>query len=428
MQDTILAAFRLAIYTCFTRQAGALQNLLDGLLTQDMAQSLPDLSLAAVHTRRWPSVYTAVQDGQIDQESLRQICGRFAPLPIADRLLLGGDASSIPRPCAATARDRTAQHVPNLPQARHPVVPGWQMSQLAVLPDPASSWVYVLDQARIASDTSPSAVLAAQLRAVVPTLAQRPVLVADRGYGSATFLRATSDVACDLLLRLPSNRVFYRPAPPRTGKRGRPRLDGARFVGRSPTTHGLPDQAWDAGDGTLRVRCWCRLHLKAVRDQEVCVIQVVRPHAQATQRDPRVSWFLWRGPAVPPLEHLVGWYRRRYGQEHGFRYAKQHLLWTAVRVRTPEQFVRWSQLVGLAQSQLVLARDLVTAQRLPWQSTTRSPTPQQVRRGMATLLAHLGSPAPPPQPRGKSPGRLPGSHPVRAQRYAVLSKAHSGAG
>ena len=35
-------------------------------------------------------------------------------------------------------------------------------------------------------------------------------------------------------------------------------------------------------------------------------------------------------------------YALRFGQEHGYRFDKQGLLWDEPRLRTPEQFERWS--------------------------------------------------------------------------------------
>src|SRR5207248_2271823 len=137
----------------------------------------------------------------------------------------------------------------------------------------------------------------------------RPLLTGDRYYANAPFLRATADLACAKLLRTKSRRVFYRPAPPHTGKPGAACKDGARF-------------------------------------------------------------------------------------------AKQALLWDQPRLRTPEQFERWTQIVAIVHDLLVLARPLIQAKRQPWERSSRPVTPQQLRRAMAPILATLGTPARPPQPRG----------------------------
>src|SRR5258708_31222495 len=82
----------------------------------------------------------------------REVLARYLPLPAdGERLWLGIDASSIQRPESKTARDRSVVYVPNLPQSSKPISYGWQFSAVVLFPQPASSWTYVLDQARIAS-------------------------------------------------------------------------------------------------------------------------------------------------------------------------------------------------------------------------------------------------------------------------------------
>jgi len=47
-------------------------------------------------------------------------------------------------------------------------------------------------------------------------------------------------------------------------------------------------------------------------------------------------------------------YAGRFSEEHGFRFLKQDLLWTAVHVCTPQQFERWSWLVAIVMIELYL--------------------------------------------------------------------------
>ncbi len=76
--------------------------------------------------------------------------------------------------------------------------------------------------------------------------------------------------------------------------------------------------------------------------------------------------------------------------------------------------------------QLWLARPLVTEVRLPWQKPQAAAhrTPGRVRQGMAGLLAAIGTPAPPPKPRGKAPGWPAGRVRKRHEHYEVVKKAH----
>lgn len=341
--------------------------------------------------------------------------------------MLGIDASSILRPCSQTAADRTYVHASNLPEGSQPVAPGWQFSTLTVLPQTPSSWTYVLDNTRVTSEQTQAQTAAEQLAAVVPLLSERPLLLGDGYYGSVTFLQAIAELTCDGLLRLAKNRVLFRPAPPPPLKRGRGALkkDGAVFACHRPETHGTPDASWQGTDADGQVLCvsvWHRLHWKAARTMEVSVIRVERPHAQNTERDPRVSWFVFRGGSLPSLPEIVPLYARRYSQEHGYRVDKQSLLWEKPRLRTPQQFQVWTDIVAATRNLLYLARPTAQGVRQPWESKHRELTPQQCRRAMATILSKLGTPARLPQPRGKSPGRTKGTRLAKCPRYKTVCK------
>ena len=112
----------------------------------------------------------------------------------------------------------------------------------------------------------------------------------------------------------------------------------------------------------------------------------------------------------------------RYSHEHGFRLDKQVLLWDKPRLRTAEQTERWTQVVACAHNQLVAARPLLEGVYRPWEHRRSVVTLPQVRRAMPTLLIQLGTPARPPQPRGKALGRPTGFHPQPALRHAVVCK------
>jgi len=164
------------------------------------------------------------------------------------------------------------------------------------------------------------------------------------------------------------------------------------------------------------------MHVKEARWLEMTVMRVVRPQASNQERDPRVSWFIWIGDQQADLVNIALGYVLRFSQEHGYRFDKQALLWQEPRLRTPAQFERWSHLVAIVHNLLVLARELVEASLRPWENTQREPTPQQVRRAMSKLLPQLGTPARPPQPRGKSPGRAKGAKIGKAKRFSVVRK------
>jgi hypothetical protein len=423
MQFNTLKQYRHAIYPCLQRAQDALFETCDALLTEPGARAYAELSLSPRFTRRWPSLYAALKDGRIDRATLHRVAAQFVPLPsLSARLLLGLDATGVARPESPTARDRTYLYVHNLPKGHAPATVGWTFSSLVVLPESPSSWMYVLDHQRIPSTTTAGQMGAEQLTAVVPHLRERPMLVADRHYGSAKFVSATATIECDKLLRIPGNRVFYRPAPrQRKHQRGAPKKDGTPFKCKDARTHRKPTATWQGRDDQghrLEVAAWSGLHYKQCRAVTLTVIRVIRHGASNKKRDPRVSWFIWIGRPLISLNQVWKTYRRRYGHEHGFRFDKQDLLWLEPRVRTPEQFQRWTDVVPIGRNQLVLARMEAKVQWHPWESRERPVTPRQVRRSMGAILTKLGTPAQSPQLRGKSPG----AKIKPAPRYQVVYK------
>src|SRR5918999_442972 len=117
-----LTSFRQAIYKCFTRAADALFELLDALLCSPGLLSFPELSCAPVFRRQWPSVYEALQDGQLDRDQLLKHCVEV--LPANPRPLLIGDHTAWGRPQARTLNDRTFEHQPTPIKGQKPITIG----------------------------------------------------------------------------------------------------------------------------------------------------------------------------------------------------------------------------------------------------------------------------------------------------------------
>ncbi len=297
---------------------------------------------------------------------------------------------------------------------------------MTVVPDSPSSRTYILDHCRIPSDKTDIQVAFEQLQQLAPLSAVRPLVLVDRGYDSNWFWCKCSGLAMDLLGRLKGNRCFYKPAPPPTGKKGAPRKDGAKLKLDHPSTHQSPDESHDIIDEqghAMSIRCWKQMHVKDARWLHLTIIQVIRPHAKDSERDPRISWFVYLGQDPPEgFAQVALLYRLRFSQEHGYRFDKQSLLWEKPRVRTPEQFDRWSHIVAIAHNLLVLAHDFVAPELHPWENKHRTPTLQHVRRGLAKFLTQLGTPASPPTPRGKSQGRSSGALIHKAKRFPVVRK------
>ena len=345
-----LREYRAGLYACFRRSRDALFELGEALLVAWWVQTFVGLSQAPVFRRRWPSLYAALRDGQVDRAALQRLWVQQVPGSAdGDFLLVALDSTPYPRPAARTAADRTLVHVAAeglaLPRGVAPVKPGWQFSVVAQVPDTASSATFILANERIPSSQTPVEAGLAQLARLSAICAEeRPErtirCLLDAGYATATWvaglaaqaaavqrarvqaaaadsaprpLAACLPYAC--LVRAPANRVLYRAAPLATGKRGRPRRHGDRFQGKDPATHGTPDATWSGtvADGTARtVRCWTGLHLRAVPQLGITVVCLTRAGAAGTTRDPKDTWFWWIGDPLPPLADLATLYDRRF--------------------------------------------------------------------------------------------------------------------
>jgi hypothetical protein len=403
----------------------------DALLSETQAQSFPQLSQSPFFQRKWPSLYEAFEDGLINTERLRKTFVKYVLLAHeGKRVVVGIDATPIPRPFSQTSADRTTMPMHNIPHSTPKkstaLTFGWKYSTVMVLPEKPSSWTAIVDQKRISSDKTDIQVAFEQLQQLVPLFSTRLLVLLDRGYDCNWLWCRCSGLPIDLLARLKGNRCFYKPAPAHTGKSGQPRKDGAKLKLSDPSTQSYPDHIWDGTDAKehpVRICWWEHMHVKEARWLDLTIIQVSRPHACNSERDPRISWFVYQGQDPQEgLAQIALMYGLRFSQEHGYRFDKQALLWTEPRLRTPEQFDRWSQIVAIVHNLIALAREFIAPELHPWENKQREPTPQQVRRGLAKFLPQLGTPASPPKPRGNPKGRKKGAVVRKATRFPIVRK------
>jgi hypothetical protein len=91
-------------------------------------------------------------------------------------------------------------------------------------------------------------------------------------------------------------------------------------------------------------------------------------------------------------EEVPTLYARRYSLEHGYRTAKQGLLGETPRLRIPEQFERWTDVVSVMHNTLFMARDLVAAHRQPWEREYRPPHSRASAAGGEPNYCAVGHP------------------------------------
>jgi hypothetical protein len=434
-----LRDFRAGFSACLSRRGDALFDLTDALLTADAVPSPVHLSLLPAHRRGWGSLYAALADGRIDVPALRALLARH-PLA-AGQPIYAVDCSTWPRCDAETSPERGYYYHPSRHSAGQPIVAGWSYQWVAQLSFARDSWTAPLDVQRVHPTEEAEAVAIDQIARLVarlPAAGPVPLFVFDAGNDPLKLALGLAETRAAILVRLRGDRCFYADptSQPRTG---RPRRHGGKFACADPATWPAPTAEYAVEDGQygpVRVRAWAGLHAipqhhpgrgtrgpRPIVRGTVVLVEVGR--LPRPTRSPKRLWLWWSGPGEPDLAALWRAYVRRFDVEHTLRFAKQTLLWTAPRPRHPEQADRWTWLVVAAYTQLRLARGLVSEQRLPWARPLPPAklTPYRVRRGISALLATLGTPASPPKPCGRSPGRPQGRRSLPAPRHPAIKKA-----
>jgi len=424
-----LAAFRQELYAGLGHRKDSLFELLDAALTAPDRSPLVRLSLGPAFRRGWPSTCDALADGSMDQLALRRLFHAHLPPSRDERPLWALDGTHWPRPAALTSPERTYERRVATGRPRDGVVPAWAYQWLVAVPEPQGSWMLPLDVRRRGPTAGlPTTLALAQLQAALaerPPTAPRPVVTLDTGYDVSVLAQA--HLPADLLVRLAKRRRLFRAPEPYAGH-GRPRKHGAAFRLHDPTTHGQADHTLtlqDPGYGRVQFDAWESLHDEAAAADSFCVLRVQVEHLLHRAGAPAPLWLAWIGQALPTdLLQVWRWYQRRFAIEQGFRFLKQALGWTTVRLRSPQAADRWSWLLAAGLWQLWLARPLVAEVRLPWDHPLPPAhlTPGRVRRAFGGLLARVSSPTHAPRSRGKSPGRLPGQHCGPRERFAVVRR------
>jgi hypothetical protein len=117
------------------------------------------------------------------------------------------------------------------------------------------------------------------------------------------------------------------------------------------------------------------------------------------------------GPTTPWLAHRPA-----------IKFRKSQLDWDVPRFQHKETGDTWSCSWRAGSLVIFLARPIVADTPLPWQKPQARLTPQRVRQSLKPIFALIGSPAPPPKTRGKSPGWPKGKGRTPKERFKVVKK------
>jgi len=424
-QFNSLIKFRQAVYeNGFTKAQDAQFELVDALLLSPHLRSFPGLSLSPVFRRKWSSAYAAIEDGQQDQEWLEKHF--VSQIPVEGTQSFSLDGTAWPHPEAKVLADR--QYV----YSGGKIVVGHPYSVLAWVSEPKTSWAPPVSVRRVSSQQTDSEVGVAQVKKLcclrrTEMRQHLHLIVGDCKYGNHCFLGPLRDEPCGALVRMRCDRVLYGKPGPYQGK-GRPRVHGDRFAFKDPETWGeakvqteLEDERW----GKVRLRRWDDKHARQDADTEFSVILAETHLERDNPSDP--FWLAYQPPphqepGEQGLADLWHWYDWRWPVEPSIRFRKQYLYWTMPRFQKAEYCDRWTGLVNIAQWELFLARDVVKDKPLPWQPPQEQLTPERTLQSLGATFREIGTPAAPPQTRGKSPGWLEGQARTRPKRHPVVKK------
>ena len=446
-----LRGFRDEWYGCLGRRADELFELTDALLCADgPVQSLVGLCLTPEHRRGHGALYDAVNAGRVDVERLRRALA-YLPLTrmLGGRIVLAVDATGWLRPDAETSSERGFCHVYGRTREFDQRVPGWPYQLVAACESGPTSWTALLDARRLGPAEDPTAVTAAQLRAVVARLraaghwspADPPMLVVlDAGYDVCRLAFVLADLPIQLIGRIRADRVLL-PAltpPGRPRPIGRPRRHGAVMTLADPASWpgpstrstsetvrygGAEASSWDRRHPRLTHRGAWADHSGRLPIIEGTLIRLAVDHLPG-QREAKPVWLWAQATGADAALVICCWqaYLRRFDAEDTIRFEKQALGWTVPKLRLPAAADRWTWLVIAAHTQLRLARPLAVDLRRPWERPLPAErlTPARVRRGFRYLRAKTPCPASAPKPTHPGPGRPPGmKNRHRAPRYDV---------
>jgi hypothetical protein len=154
--------------------------------------------------------------------------------------VLAVDVSPWLRPDANTCPGRSFCHTYGRGKDQHLMVPGWPYSVVAALETGRTSWTAVLDAIRLQPGADVAAITVGQIREVVERLIAAGqwhdgdpeiLVVLDAGYDAPRIAHLLGKLPVEILGRMRSDRVLYRPTPERVpGTAGRPAKHGGEFV------------------------------------------------------------------------------------------------------------------------------------------------------------------------------------------------------
>lgn len=284
-----LIEFRQAVYeNGMPVRRDAMFDLLDALISEGTVSSFAMLSQSSRFQRKWPSLYAAIEDGELDSKWLWDHL--VQQVPQQGICIFPLDGSPWPRPRSRVLDDRQYVYQASSDVNGGTVTIGYPYSLLEWCVEPHSSWSLPVDVRRVPSTQTAQEMGAEQIKALAEArkgcLEALDIIAADGKYGNAGFLRAVKGLRSGIVARLRCDRVLCASPPSPTGKKGRPKVHGERFAFKEPETWGRPAEVIELEDphwGTVRLECWHQMHEKKGADVPYALCS---PGARASTESP----------------------------------------------------------------------------------------------------------------------------------------------
>ncbi len=158
-----LIEFRQAVYeNGISKRRDALFDLLDAILWGGAGSSFATLSQNDPFQRKWPSVYAAVEDGQLNEDWLQEKLAQ--QVPSCGICIFALDGSPWPRPRARTLEDRQYVFQASSDVNGGTVTIGYPYSSLDGVVEPHPSWALPISERRVSGCQTAQGVGAEQVQ------------------------------------------------------------------------------------------------------------------------------------------------------------------------------------------------------------------------------------------------------------------------
>ena len=424
-------------------------DLIDTVSAETDANSIVKLSLSDLFRRKYSSI-TDVLDSlfrsdlkrPVTKEETRELSLKVTQLlaeecPLSEEngfVLFAIDCTANPRIYAEKVRDRAIVHAPNHVPGQKPITAGHEYSVLIHLPDNPTDrelhWVVPLSSRRVESNESGPQVGLAQLEEIATVTVFKNrfcVNVSDTAYSTRQWIIGASKLPNVVhIARMRSNRKVYRVPPPGSKKkRGRPLIYGEEIPLSAPPQPDLEEittiMTRRGGKHQVHLARWNDVIMQGSDKErthehpfDLVRITVVDKKGKPVYKRP--LWVMVTGAKRREVTSLQAFtsYCRRYDIEHYFRFGKQKLGLVDSQTCETRHEENWHCIGLMAYNMIYHAKALAQAVAHPWEKqkthiATPNQRPSQAQRDYGRIIRGIGTPAPIPKPRGKSPGRQAGT-------------------